>query len=126
MPFILSFMRPSCGSLRSDMSSSDMIFRRLVRAAREPHRRLHRLVEHSVHPVAHAEGFFIGLYMDVARALGYGVGQDEVHELYDGRVLDRLPQVAQVDVFLFPVMRSTFSSPSLRVAMTSLRASAVS
>ena len=64
----------------------------------ELHRRLHRLVEHAVDAVADAEGLLVGLDVDVRRVLLDRVGQDQVHELDDGRVLAGLRELVDVDV----------------------------
>ena len=64
----------------------------------ELHRRLHRLVEHAVDPVAHAEGLLVGLDVDVRCALLDRLRQHQVHELDDGSVLGFLGERVDVDV----------------------------
>ncbi len=64
------------------------------------HRRLHHLVEHAVDAVADAEFLLVRLDVDVRRVALDGVGEDQVHELDDRRVLGLARQLADVDVVL--------------------------
>jgi hypothetical protein len=66
----------------------------------ELERRLHHLVEHAIDAVARAEVLLVGLDVDVRRIPLDGVGQDEVHELDDRRVLGLLGELADVDVLI--------------------------
>ena len=57
-------------------------------------------LQDSVNPEPHADFFFVGLDVDVARAALDRVGQDQVHQLDDGSFLGRAFQLGEVH-FLF-------------------------
>ncbi len=62
-------------------------------------RRRHLVDEHAVDAVADAELLLVGLAVDVARALLDGVEQDHVDEPNNGRILARLLELHQVELF---------------------------
>jgi hypothetical protein len=64
----------------------------------ELERRPHHLVQHPVDPVADPELLLVGLDVDVAGRPLHRVGEDQVHELDDGRVLGGLLELLDVDV----------------------------
>ena len=60
--------------------------------------RLHDFVQYAVDPVANTELPLVRLDVDVRCQLLDGIGQNQVDELDDGRVLGRLLQLGEVDV----------------------------
>ncbi len=97
----LIMMRPSCGSRFSLMSSLAMILMRLVMASRSFIGGDHHRLQDSVNPEAHAHFFFVRLDVNVAGAPLDGVGQDQVHQLDDGRFLGRAFQLGEVHLLFF-------------------------
>ena len=84
-PSIVRPTRPSCGTRRSAMSRSDMIFTRLMTPATMRLRDRRRLDEHAVDAEAHAQLGALGLEVDVRGALLDRLGDDLVDELDDRR-----------------------------------------
>ena len=92
-PSIVRPTRPSCGTRRSEMSRSLMIFTRLMTPSTMRRCTVRGLDEHAVDAEAHAQLVAVGLEVDVRGALLDGLGDDLVDEPDDRRVVGGLAQV---------------------------------
>ena len=106
MPLALTESRPSCGMRRSAMLMSAMIFRRLMTPAWIALGRAHDLVQHAVDAEPDPQVVLGRLDVDVGRAVLDRLGDEQVDELDDRRVLDDLLDLGEV-VVLLGVVAST-------------------
>ncbi len=88
----LAVNRPSSGTRRSATSMSERILILTTMASWKRLGGVVRVVEDAVDPVAHDYLLLERLDVNVGRALGDGLPQDEVHQLDDRGVLGPVPQ----------------------------------
>jgi len=63
--------------------------------------RVHDQLQNAIDAEAHAEFFFVGLHVNVARSALHSVGQHQVHQLDDGSFIGRFLQLFQFQFLLF-------------------------
>ena len=64
-------------------------------------RRRHDGLEHAINTEPHPKFLLVGLHVDVASPPLYSIGQDQVHQLDDGRLVGSFLQFREVHLLFF-------------------------